>query len=1120
MDTYYQYSRPELHPLIPTDAKRILDIGCAAGALGRAIKERQACHVTGIEMVEAAARQAKERLDEVHIGDAIALMGGMPENAFDCIVFADVLEHMEHPEQCLAQARRILTKNGRIVVSLPNVRHWSVVKNLLEGHWNYEDAGILDRTHLRFFTRESMIRLFVEAGFRVESLTGTVLKGWEVPTGIVQSLNAHGLDTSSLEQEGRIYQFIVSASPATAAKDDPATEPSISVILPTRNRPDLLRDALGCLKAQYLKEFEVLVINDGETPIDDVLEEFPELEIRSLKTPAPAQGAAAARNLGLRSALGRYVAFLDDDDRYYPMHLERLLKGAETHGSMVLYGDTYEATQQLVDGKMKVVSRKRRLAQDLDQEQFLVRDCVPLISGLFRREALEACGPFDESLPDLEGWDLWIRLSQRYAFHHLEGITAEYRVPAEDPPEAAARRLQAQRRLYEKHAELRRQKPWLPVLQASALRQAETALANKTYDLGIVLVVRDAAQPLLECLSPLVEAIPEQVTSQLLIVDDGSRDGTTAMLAELDGDVLIQRNSAPLGWARSCNEAIAQLRSPLALVLEPDTRLAPETLTALLAAMSDPAVGAAGMSPLPLEARGGSIPSLDQGCLLVRQADFLEVGGFDEQYAEGWQDDDLARKLHELGRAIATVEAHAYLNHEKASARRHHQNDRDRFAVKWAPGPDDAPTTSAPTSEPPKFSLVALTYNQLDYTKRFVESVFAHSTAPFELIMVDNASKDGTPTYLQELASTHPNVRLILNDQNQGFAGGCNQGIAIARGEVIVLINNDTIVTERWLERFLWSLEADPLVGMVGPRSNYVAGPQLLPNVSYEEDDVDGIQAFAKQVAIRNRREGFYASRAIGFCVAIKREVLEKIGGLDTRFGTGNLEDDDLSIRTLIAGYRIWIANDIFIHHFGSKTFDGEKIDYTALVLKNWEIFKAKWDLPNDRAIDGYYLPKELLTHPRAASLMVFPILCKQVPPLAIEGARNTNFLVMPDWQRDIPSLARLLKTYAGAFGPQDDVALLLWHDPSDGTELETVGAQLQALLDSEGLDPEVMADMVLHSEHPGPLAIAGVYRAAQAFLALEAGRGVEEATACGIPCLDNPGMAALQELAKTPAPH
>ncbi len=171
---YFRYPRADVVELVPRDRVRILDVGCAAGLVGEALKRRQPCEVVGIEREPAAAAEARRRLDEVIVADLEdatldwpARLGG---RHFDCVIYADVLEHLRDPWSLLAAQRALLAPGGVLVVSVPNVRHYRVVLGLLRGRWRYEDEGVLDRTHLRFFTRASLLELLAGAGYRMTEL--------------------------------------------------------------------------------------------------------------------------------------------------------------------------------------------------------------------------------------------------------------------------------------------------------------------------------------------------------------------------------------------------------------------------------------------------------------------------------------------------------------------------------------------------------------------------------------------------------------------------------------------------------------------------------------------------------------------------------------------------------------------------------------------------------------------------------------------------------------------------------------------------------------------------------------------------------------------------------------
>lgn len=252
-------------------------------------------------------------------------------------------------------------------------------------------------------------------------------------------------------------------------------------------------------------------------------------------------------------------------------------------------------------------------------------------------------------------------------------------------------------------------------------------------------------------------------------------------------------------------------------------------------------------------------------------------------------------------------------------------------------------------------SIVVLTRNQLPYTRKCLESIEKHTQVPYEIIVVDNGSSDGTTKFLQEWAAQKTNRHLILNSENLGFAKGNNLGIAKSTGRYVVLINNDVVVTPGWLERLLACAARDASIGIVGPVTNSVSGPQYVDQPLYDLDSLAGLDEFAKDWSDKHCRQVLGVVRVVGFCMFIRREVIDRIGGLDEQYGLGNFEDDDFCLRAAIAGFRSVIARDCYVHHYGSRTFAGENIDYRSLMARNWELFKKKWGYPEDLKLGGGY---------------------------------------------------------------------------------------------------------------------------------------------------------------------
>ena len=239
-------------------------------------------------------------------------------------------------------------------------------------------------------------------------------------------------------------------------------------------------------------------------------------------------------------------------------------------------------------------------------------------------------------------------------------------------------------------------------------------------------------------------------------------------------------------------------------------------------------------------------------------------------------------------------------------------------------------------------SIIIPCFNQLAYTRMCVAALTRHTKPPWELVVVDNGSDDGTADYLAGVGDVAPfPVKVITNAENRGFPAACNQGLAKAQGDYLVLLNNDVVVTDGWLDQLVALADMEPTIGMTGPMSNYVNPPQKVAKTPYA--DLEQMQRFAASWRREHRGTWFKAAKLSGFCLLAKRRVLDAVGGLDERFRLGFYDDDDLTLRTRRAGFDLAVAADLFVHHFGSRTFAGSGVDAPALLAENLARFEAKW---------------------------------------------------------------------------------------------------------------------------------------------------------------------------------
>lgn len=568
---------------------------------------------------------------------------------------------------------------------------------------------------------------------------------------------------------------------------------------------------------------------------------------------------------------------------------------------------------------------------------------------------------------------------------------------------------------------------------------------------------------------------PPTVPFEVVIVDDASTPPLEQLLAGFRTQLPIHfvRNPSNLGFAGSCNrgavaacghyllfinndtEVLNNWWSPMQQALEsrPDAGIVvpklvfPDTTIQHCGKVwKDISVGNCSAHHIyyrmPADAdcvnKSRSYTVVTGACMLVRRGEFFEVGCFDEQYENGWEDDDLCyayqargqhawycaestiihhqsqtlnRELRNLQQAIPAAETLRDLNARLASntadqavigaaeqaqeamvalesRMQYHKQvfelNRQHFMDKWAEriarddyryyqedgfdaDPDipryapelqqllgrpfehdaecDATMTARIANElPGVVSIVILTWNQLEYTKQCLESIQKYTPERHEIIFVDNGSTDGTVDWLQAQAAEHQHYKLVENGINLGFAKGCNQGIEAASGDFILLLNNDVIVTADWLAGLLECLDTSDKTGIVGPMTNNISGVQRLVTVGYER--LEDLPAFAASYRERFRHRRIAQRRIVGFCMLFRRRLVEEIGLLDEQFGSGNFEDDDYCVRAALAGYTNMIAGDVFIHHYGSVSFQANQLDYSAAIQGNGALFRKKWSRP------------------------------------------------------------------------------------------------------------------------------------------------------------------------------
>ncbi|MCO4850556.1 class I SAM-dependent methyltransferase [Bacillus vallismortis] len=211
---YYKGINRQLFDLIEPHVKTILEIGCAEGLLGAAVKEKTNCSYYGIESYPPAAEKATHYIDEVITGDIETLKLPFQKNTFDHIIFGDVLEHLEDPWAVLSNLKPYVKETGSILASIPNIGHISIFESLLSGKWTYTQAGLLDKTHLRFFTLQEIRKMFHETGYKINQIEPIPFTTdyYEKMISKLDHVRAcMGIHYEDFEEEIRVYQYVIKA---------------------------------------------------------------------------------------------------------------------------------------------------------------------------------------------------------------------------------------------------------------------------------------------------------------------------------------------------------------------------------------------------------------------------------------------------------------------------------------------------------------------------------------------------------------------------------------------------------------------------------------------------------------------------------------------------------------------------------------------------------------------------------------------------------------------------------------------------------------------------------------------------------------------------------------------
>jgi GT2 family glycosyltransferase/tetratricopeptide (TPR) repeat protein/2-polyprenyl-3-methyl-5-hydroxy-6-metoxy-1,4-benzoquinol methylase len=812
--SYFEFSRPEIVACVPSSAKRVLDIGCGAGRVGESIKSRQLVHVSGIELDATAAALARARLDHVFEGNVEQMSLPFGSNEFDVVLCGDVLEHLRDPLSLLRKARGWLAPGGRVVASIPNVRHHSVIRGLLDGNWTYESAGLLDQDHVRFFTRREIEKLFFRAGFdtlELRVIPGPGYAEWVAhgKQGAVKAGRLHvGGLTAEEAEEFYVYQYLIVASISGefVAQPREAHQPS-----PIHSNDNV--DKVGTLAGEHPWPARKPTVAPP-TGTDGWLEDGAREILRSVLSPT------TKLVVELGTWLGKSTRFIADN----------------APNARVIAIDHWQGSPE-----HQKRAEWREMLPNL-YESFLA------MSWDYRERIIPLKMTTEDGLRLVARYGLSPDVIYVDSDHSYEAVKGDLELALQFFPKAiilgddcdeagASAALDEIARVNNKSIEFAgtNWRAWR--LRDSKRMHVSLPKANDYGLTSIVIVTHNQIEYTRQCVDSITRLTDEPF--ELIFVDNNSTDGTVEYLSSLSQVTLI-KNDQNRGFPAAANQGIRAATGDQVLLLNNDTVVTTGWLCRMLIALkNDPTIGLVGPCSNTVSGEqqvAVSYESLDglDGfawdwgqknhrrmtdtdrlvgfCLLISHEVIEKIGHLDERFGIGcFEDDDYTMRARRAGfRAVIAWDSfvHHFGGRTFVGSRTDFaalmEDNRRKLLEKWngdtppeTPGHSNGEPTTYEANRAPggglllcrrpiHISLCMIARNNARTIRAALESVRDWMD---EMIVVDTGSTDATPQIAASLGA-----RVYHFPWRDDFSAARNESLKYARGKWIFYMDSDDVI--------------------------------------------------------------------------------------------------------------------------------------------------------------------------------------------------------------------------------------------------------------------------------------------------------------------------------------
>jgi len=935
--------------------KQVLEIGPATGYLTEILRSR-GCRVWCIENDPEAAKIAAQFCERMVVSDVekIDLVSTFGDQRFDVVMFGDVLEHLVEPRAALARVATILKPEGYVVASVPNVAHGSLRLSLLRGEFRYTELGLLDRTHLRFFTRETLADLFQQAGYAIRVWRPILMDSFGTEIGLrADDYPPYLAQSVQSDPEALIYQFVVKASPYKVPSNGRRPHPSPAGRSGAHVMEDLWR-------------------------VDHAIQQK-DVALAERDAAVAAKEAAAAENNVLRGEAVR-------------LRREISVRQGELEGALRRLSDVENSIGWRLVNRLRPVlrrvaprgSRRFRVLVALGRMGFSVASGRPLKRLLAALASpLRALSQAAAPIPQAGGHPRVRRLQMGcYAEHGwsvgggiahtlqlLIPMTAYYDVELLLPPGAPLRDREWYRenllldsgaikvRHYSSGIE-NTYDVWLSVWN-ERIWPAKTPkrfnfvffpfvkidgvgwkhITNSGYSASYLKERYNTDQ--IAIIPPCVRVDEYDPGPKEPIILHVSRFAMPSAYADKAHIMMIQAfrqlwERGLRGWrlilaGATLDEGESVYAAHLAkhahgFPVEFALNLPASELRKLYARASIywHATGFSVNQPAAQEHFGITIlEGMASGAVPV----VYNSGGPPEIITSG-ENGYLFDTLDELCENTWSLAMNPDVWKRLSRAAR----ERARYF-----SPEHVKSLMISTvSGTDKVSIIIGTRDNLEVLKRAVESIFENTPPGYELIIIDNGSSDGTGVYLASL--DYPHLRVIRNKNNLGFAAFNNQGQRMAKRPYILYLNDDIEAYPGWLEPLIEMLDSQPKVGAVGSRLLYPDGRVQHDGKMFRKSDLEPrhINMGGRPVSDESPIE---VDALTGACLMVRREL----AGFSTDYHRGYYEDTDLCMRIKEMGYALVLhRGSVLIHHHGLSMGKNQAATEQAQ-KRNRRIFMERW---------------------------------------------------------------------------------------------------------------------------------------------------------------------------------